>query len=113
MRSVVTLRIADASLEHRGRRVWTSVQGVGGDGPVPWTIMRGADLPDATRPRLASGQRVRRRGRIGVEPGDTRRPSARPATAEGESLPPVRFRVAGIADFPFDDGEEPQRGNDC
>ena len=44
VRSVLTVRMADASLEHGGRRVWTAVQGVGGTGQRPWTILRGADL---------------------------------------------------------------------
>ena len=82
------------------------MQGVGGDGPVPWTIMRGADLPGQPGPAsLLVNESAART--IGVEPGDTLEVRAS-CTAEGESLPPVRFRVAGVADFPFDDGEAPQ-----
>jgi ABC-type lipoprotein release transport system permease subunit len=109
VRSVLTLRTADASLEHRGRRVWTSIQGVAGDGPRPWSIMRGTDLArgaggQGTAELLLNDSAART---IGIEPGG-RLDIRASCTADAESLPPVSFRVAGIADFPFDDGEGPQ-----
>ncbi len=100
VRSVLTLRMADASLEHRGRRAWTAVQGVGGNGPRPWTVLRGADMAGAGD-MLVNESAART---LGVEPGATL--EVRASCAEdSESLPPVRFRVAGIADFLFDDAE--------
>jgi ABC-type lipoprotein release transport system permease subunit len=103
VRSVLTLRMAEASLEHGSRRVWTTVQGIGGDGERPWTILRGADLTGAGD--ILINEPAART--LGVEAGATLDVRASCA-AERESLPPVRFRVAGIADFPFDDAEGPQ-----
>ena len=109
VRSVLTVRLADASLEHRRGRVWTSIQGIEGDGPRPWSIMRGTDLrrgvPDQGQPELLLNDSAART--IGAEPGATLAVRAS-CTADAESLPPVSFRVAGIADFPFDDAEGPQ-----
>jgi ABC-type lipoprotein release transport system permease subunit len=103
VRSVLTLRMADASVEHRGRRVWTTVQGIAGNGARPWTVLRGADLA-GTHDLLVNEAAART---LGIDPGGTVDVRAS-CGSESESLPPVRFRVAGIADFPFDDGEAPQ-----
>ncbi len=107
--SVLTLRMADASLEHRGQRVWTAIQGVAGAGARPWSILRGADLPRGAReqgpPELLLNESAART--IGIEPGGTLVLRAS-CTSDAESLPPVSFRVAGVADFPFDDAEGPQ-----
>ena len=109
VRSVLTIRMADASLERLGTRAWTRIQGVGGTGARPWTIVRGADLPAGEKPGLTHEMVVSESAvrMLGIQPGDTLdvRPSC---AAEKESLPPVRFRVAGVADFPFDDDETPQ-----
>ena len=107
VRSVLTVRMADASLEHGGRRAWTAVQGVGGNGPRPWTILRGADMA-ADGDILVNESAARA---LGVEPGGTLDVRASCAD-ESESLPPVRFRVAGVADFLFDDAEGSRRGDD-
>ena len=45
---------------------------------------------------------------LGVEPGSTVTVRASCARDPRESLPPVTFVVAGVADFPFDDVETPQ-----
>jgi ABC-type lipoprotein release transport system permease subunit len=103
VRSVFTLRMAEASLEHGGRRVWTDLQGVGGDGQRPWTILRGADLT-GDRDVLVNEPAART---LGVEPGGMIDVRAS-CSEESESLPPLRVRVAGIADFPFDDAEGSQ-----
>ena len=82
----------------RGRRI----EFIGADPAVRsmWRIVRGADLPDdvkdsssvvinenlATRMKLAPGSELTVRGRC---PG-------------GGALPPVKLRVVGVGDFPFD-----------
>jgi putative ABC transport system permease protein len=108
VRSALTLRIADAWIEHAGRRIETSVQGVGGGVTHPWTVTRGRDV---TGPRELmvneSGAR-----RLGLDPGATVIVRAS-CSRERESLPPVSFRVAGIARFPFDDEVEPQAATDA
>jgi putative ABC transport system permease protein len=103
VRSVLTLRMADATLEHGDRRVVATIQGVGGGGRRPWTIMRGADLSRGGD-ILVNESTARR---LGVGAGgmvDVRASCG----ADNESLPPVRARVSGIADFPFDDAEGSQ-----
>ncbi|HEY6362561.1 MAG TPA: ABC transporter permease [Vicinamibacterales bacterium] len=120
VRSVLTIRMADASLEHGGSRAFATIQGVAGSGPRPWTIMRGTDLPAGESPAPSEHPRVEGPGGpagmllsepaarlLGVQPGDS--VDVRASCAAGrESLPPVRFRVAGVADFPFDDDQSPQ-----
>ena len=103
VRSVFTLRMAEASLEHGGRRVWTSVQGVGGDGQRPWTILRGADLTGAGE--ILINEPAART--LGLDAGGTLDVRAS-CSEQSESLPPVPLRVAGIADFPFDAAEGAQ-----
>jgi putative ABC transport system permease protein len=103
VQSVLTVRMADASLERGGRRVWTAVQGIGGNGRRPWTILRGTDLT-GDNDILVNEPASRT---LGVEPGGTVDLRAS-CSEESESLPPVRVRVAGIADFPFDNAEGSQ-----
>ena len=45
---------------------------------------------------------------LGVQPGDTLDVRASCAAEARNRCPLVRFRVAGVADFPFDDDETPQ-----
>jgi hypothetical protein len=98
VRAAVAVRFADAVIEGEGRnRLRASFQGVGGSGIRPWTVLRGRDIRDADE--LLINQHVADVLRVG--PGSHLR--LRPACAEGpESLPPVTFEVAGVADFPFD-----------
>jgi ABC-type lipoprotein release transport system permease subunit len=103
VRSVFTVRMAEASLEHGGRRVWTAVQGVAGDAQRPWTILRGSDLT-AAGDILINEHAART---LAINAGGTLDVRAS-CSEESESLPPVRVRVAGIADFPFDDAEGAQ-----
>jgi putative ABC transport system permease protein len=98
VRAVITVRMADATLEHGSRRAAAGLQGIGGRGPRPWTVLRGRDLQDdggillnehaATQLRVSPGDRVV----IRASCSDAR-----------ESLPAVALPVAGVADFPFDD----------
>jgi putative ABC transport system permease protein len=122
VRAVITLRMADATVELNGKRIRTPVQGIGGNGARPWTILRGEDL---SRDQAAAAGGPEGPGSsggpegpplllneyaattLGVQPGSTVTVRAS-CTREDQSLPPVRFRVAGIADFPFDDLDSAQ-----
>jgi ABC-type lipoprotein release transport system permease subunit len=107
VRATLTLRTADARIEHRGRRIQTSVQGVSGTATRPWTVMRGRDAGVGELVVNESGA-----SRLGLEPGATVTVRAS-CSDERESLPPVSFRVAGVARFPFDDDVDPQAAMDA
>jgi putative ABC transport system permease protein len=114
VRSVVTLRFADAGLERAGRRIpSTTVQGLGGTGVRPWTVLRGQDIGGGLEPSDAAGRRPAlllneyAARTLGAAPGATVTMRASCDSASS-SLPPLQFRVAGIADFPFDNAEAPQ-----
>jgi ABC-type lipoprotein release transport system permease subunit len=114
VRSVITLRMADADIERAGTSLPMDIQGIGGNGPRPWTVVRGTDL-DARRnvapiarsesPTLLLNEHAV--ATLGVAPGDTVTVRAS-CDRENDALPPVTFLVAGVADFPFDDVETPQ-----
>jgi hypothetical protein len=123
VRSVITVRLADADITAGGKRLRMDIQGIGGGGPRPWTIMSGTDLPadspvstpppggsptgsvGPTRPALLLNEYAA--ATLGARPGAT--VTVRASCTDGsESLPPVSFRVAGVADFPFDDAGTPQ-----
>ena len=119
VRSVITIRMADAEIERKTRRVPMTIQGVSGNGPRPWTVMRGAD-PHAGRvastPSGPEGPTLLLNAyaaaALAVATGDevTVRASC---AGEPDALPPVSFRVAGVADFPFDSLETPQAATDA
>lgn len=98
---VVPVRITDAEAR-AGDGTWPSVTLVGADARDrrPWTLLEGADItkdqPDAVLVSRRSATR------LALAPGATltlRTTCSHVAAAP----PPVTFRVAGIADFPFDD----------
>jgi putative ABC transport system permease protein len=104
--AALTVRFADARLEKPapsgvegpgGMGIQSSLQGVGASPAHPWTILRGRDLQAG--PELLINTNAARR--LGVEPGAvlTLRASC---TNDREALPPQQFRVAGVAEFPFD-----------
>lgn len=120
VRSVITVRLADADIAAGRTQLPMPLQGIGGDGPPPWTVLRGADVATgaASPPPASSSPTAAPRDlalllneyaadAFKVGPGDTVTVRAA-CTDESESLPPVRFRVAGVADFPFDDAGTPQ-----
>ncbi len=111
VRSVITVRFADGELQHDGRRIAaTSIQAVRGNGAWPWTVMRGADIPPAPQgaaPVHALILNESAARTLRAEPGATIvvRASCSDTSA---SLPPVTFRLTGIAEFPFDNADAPQ-----
>jgi putative ABC transport system permease protein len=102
--AAITIRFADTTLERPGAMpIRSSLQGVGASPTHPWTILRGRDLQAgssraAERELLVNSNAARR---LGLEPGTvvTLRASC---SDDREALPPVDFRVAGVAAFPFD-----------
>lgn len=77
--------------------VRSSLQGVGTSDRHPWTILRGNDLQRG-RELLINENAARM---LGVTPGTSVTVRAS-CSEDGEALPPVEFRVAGVAAFPFD-----------
>ena len=94
---------AEVSGSGNGRRIALSLMGIDAGGRRPWTIMTGRDLEPAAQgmpaPILVS--RALAAG-LPASPGDEilLRAVCAPDRA---ALPPVRFRISGLADFPFDD----------
>jgi len=95
VREVTPIRSEEATMRHRDREVDASVIGVGGTTRI-WTILRGRD---PTGPReLVINQYAT--DTLGVEPGGTVMVSA--YCADDDAPPPVPFRVAGVAELPFE-----------
>jgi len=96
--AALTIRFADARIERPGKApIRSSLQGVGDSSTHPWTILRGRDLQQG-RELLVNGNAARM---LALSPGAsvTLRASC---SDDREALPPVDFRIAGIAEFPFD-----------
>lgn len=102
VRSALAIRFADASIEERGTApVSTLFQAVRGRPPMPWTVIAGSDVQRTDEivinEALAS--------RLGIKPGEDLQ--LRGACRGGSDvLPRVRFRVSGIAQFPFEGTNE-------
>ena len=106
VRSVTTMRLADALFERAGAPpIRGSLQGAGSPSPPlgggvqgrPWTIVRGEEAT-GERELVVNEAGARRLGLVSGASVTLR------ASCSGarEALPPVTFRVAGIALFPFD-----------
>lgn len=81
--------------------VAVGIQGAGGSGPHPWTIVRGRDVPhdDARTRELVVNENAALA--LGAAPGASIRVRASCA-GEPDARPSVLFEIAGIAQFPFD-----------
>lgn len=98
----LVVRFVDAVADSRGGRrgVVFSLLGIDAGRHRPWTLRAGTDLTSAgdrallVNPRLAETLRV--------SPGDTI-PIRVLCAKDRALLPPVAFRVTGVAEFPFDD----------
>lgn len=102
--AALTIRFANARIQAlagpKGSAlpdVRASLQGVGDSTTHPWTILRGNDLRGG-RELLINETAARM---LAVVPGATVTVRAS-CSDDSEALPPVEFRVAGIAAFPFD-----------
>lgn len=90
----------------RGRPVGLSLMGIDPGGRRPWTIMTGQDLePQAEGMPATLLISKALAARLEASPGDeiAMRAVCAPNRA---ALPPMPFRIQGVADFPFDDAEE-------
>lgn len=98
VRSVTTIRSESAGIDAAGGLTTnSSVLGVGGAGVRPWTILRGRE--PGTGHELVLNEDAA--AVLGVEPGASVTIQAN-CSGENEAPPAVAFRVAGIAEFPFD-----------
>ncbi len=96
--AALTIRFASARIERAGKTpVRSSLQGVGLSDTRPWTILRGNDLQRG-RELLINENAARM---LDVTPGASVTVRAS-CSGDSEALPPVEFRVAGVAAFPFD-----------
>lgn len=97
VRSAIALRFADATLEPpAGEPLDASLQGIGGTGIRPWTLLSGRDVSGVGEV-LINESTARA---MDVKPGGLLR--VRPTCSGASALPVVSFRVVGIATFPFD-----------
>ena len=95
VRSGVAIRFADAAIEHAGAPLSATFQGVSGDAR-PWSLLKGEDVEGHAVVVNASAAEA-----LGLEPGGHVVLSVS-CSGGVEVLPAVRFRVAGIAAFPFE-----------
>ncbi len=101
----ITVRIVDASVDERdGRKAaYFSLTAIDPGKRRPWTIKAGQDFSnEGDRSMLVN---ARLADTLHALPGDTI-PVRVSCIAGRAVLPPVNFRVSGIAEFPFDDGSE-------
>jgi putative ABC transport system permease protein len=100
---VAALRLDDATAQGPdGRTLKLSFIGLEAGMRRPWTVLSGNDLgepggPD-TPPLLVNRNLATA---LGLAPGAVA--TLRGACSEGRIAPPLRFRVAGVAGFPFDE----------
>jgi len=97
VRSAIALRFADARVEGpNGEAAFVFVQGASHTARLPWTLVRGRDVSAddefVVNASLATA--------LGAQPGTT---VTMRASCQGDSdaLPPVRIKVTGVAEFPF------------
>ena len=97
VRAALAVRFADAAVDHSDDETLdVSLEGIAGDAPHPWTVLRGRDIRDA--------------GEVVIDESLATASSVGPGAelmlhadcgAGTESLPPAQLRVVGIAEFPF------------
>jgi len=105
--AALTIRFASARIEavagpkgpalRDAGGVRSSLQGIGAAATHPWTILRGNDLRGG-RELLINENAARM---LAVTPGASVTVRAS-CSDDREALPPVEFRIAGVAAFPFD-----------
>ena len=97
VRAAIAIRFADATLDTGGTGVRASFQGVTHDSITPWSVLQGRDL-QSPRDLLINDYVAQK---LALAPGARVQVHAE-CVSGPESLPPVSFVVAGVADFPFD-----------
>lgn len=102
---VVPLRMGAAQVDMGRRHATLTFIGANVRRRRPWTLVRGRDLqPSAAgdTPVLLVNRNLA--GALQLSPGAE--VTLRGSCVEGSSMPPIRFRVGGMADFPFDQNSE-------
>jgi putative ABC transport system permease protein len=101
--AAVPIRIGDANAtESASEQEAFTFVGVGTARRRPWMILEGADLevtPEKQAPQLLVNRNLARRLHLAPGASLTLRGSC---GQQASAAPPVRFRLAGIAEFPFD-----------
>jgi putative ABC transport system permease protein len=108
VRAAIAVRTEDADVQIAGKRpTRATFVGVSGGRSRPWTILRGIDIPPSPRGfgEAGGGHEIvineHAALEIGAAPGTTVTVSAY-CFSGAEAAPAIPFRVAGIAEFPFD-----------
>jgi ABC-type lipoprotein release transport system permease subunit len=106
VRSVTTIRLADAVFERAGgARSSGWVQGAGGNGARPWTMLRGRDATGSGEIVLSDAAARR----MNVSPGA--QVTVRASCSDTpEAPPPLELLVTGTASFPFDAADDVTAG---
>lgn len=101
VKAALAVRFADSSIDRPTRdSLSASIQGVTGQGHLPWTIQRGRDLPARTSERPDVVVDTTLAAAMNVAPGNEL--ALRVACHAGAEIAPVvTVRVMGIAEFPF------------
>jgi len=101
---IIPMLMADAEVSGSGPRpIEVSLMGVDPGERRPWTVVDGEDLEPAGQDISATLLISRALAtRLQVSPGDEIALRA-VCASDRAALPPVRFHVNGVADFPFDD----------
>jgi putative ABC transport system permease protein len=104
---VIPILMASAEVARPGGRpIALSLMGIDAGGRRPWTILTGQDLEPAepgmpasllVSKALADGLQASAGGEVVL---------SATCASDRAALPPVRFRISGVADFPFDDAAE-------
>jgi putative ABC transport system permease protein len=98
VRMAIAVRTEDAEIHLRtGKPTWSTLVGVSGARSRPWTILRGSEI--AGDHELVINEHAAQA--IGAGPGTTVLVRA-DCSGGAEAAPAMPFRVAGIAEFPFD-----------
>jgi putative ABC transport system permease protein len=102
VRSAIAVRFADATIDGPGgASTFAFLQGVTESAQMPWTVTRGEEAHGAEAVVINEALA----GALNLQPGATMTVRAS-CSAANESLPPVTLRVAGIAEFPFQETGE-------
>lgn len=104
---VVPIRMTDAEVSiPGGRPIAFSLMGVDPRNRRPWSLTNGQDLGPAA-PGLLPALLVSKALATALKtvPGDEIAVRA-VCVSDRTALPPVRFRVSGVAEFPFDDAKQ-------
>ena len=105
IQEVVALRLGNAEVDISGRQDQISFMGVNAAVRRPWTLLDGRDIDpggSVETPALLINRNLARR--LNLAPGAAI--TLRGACTENSSVPPIAFRVSGIAEFPFDQASQ-------